>query len=208
MRGIRSGSQCSALAVAVLFASGNSGLGQDATRPSPPDWQTDPACEWVISEGGGIAFWSERCTLSTGLWEITWSMDDGAFVQTVDGASFGIVVRPFPVPEKGSWDSIRQDLVASGDLDEDAPCAFEPAAIRPDFRSISFVVLTATTPDALSPTGTGDVPEPLCGPYGTSTHGVRYFLTDLRLPGLAVFIDEGQERPMFDPTSVTAVPRN
>jgi hypothetical protein len=196
----------SGLTVAALVATVTASHAQEVGRPASPDWLTDPACEWVWSEGGGIGFWSERCALPTGLWETSWSPENGAFVQTVDGEAFGIVVQPFSLSEPGGWDTIRQDLVAAAKLDADAPCAFEPAAIRPAVRTIAFFVLTPTTPDALAPTETGDVPEPLCGPYGVSTHGVRYFMTDLRLPGLAVFIDEGQERPMFDPISVTALP--
>ena len=64
-------------------------------------------------------------------------------------------------------------------------------------------MLSPASPQALGPTAQGEVPEPLCGPYGASTHGVRYFIVDLRWPGLAVFVDEGQERPMFDPASIT-----
>lgn len=58
---------------------------------------------------------------------------------------------------------------------------------------------------AFAPTATGEVPDPVCGIYGASTHGVRYFITDLRWPDRAIFVDEGQERPLFDPTSITAL---
>ena len=73
-------------------------------------------------------------------------------------------------------------------------------------RTIAFHILTPIDQAALSPTVSGDIPEPACGPYGASTHGVRYFVTDLRWPDRAIFVDEGQERPMFDPSSITALP--
>jgi hypothetical protein len=188
------------LSTAVLAAPATA---QD--RPTMPDWQTDAACEWVWTEGGGLGLWAERCPLS-GLWEVVWSEEAGAFVQLFDGAAFGRVVKPFPFSEDTGWEGLREILVAAGDLAADAPCAFEGAAIRPAPRTVGFVLLTPTAPDALAPTETGDVPDPVCGPYGVSTHGVRYFLTDLRIPGVAIFVEEGQERPMFDPTSLTAVP--
>lgn len=175
-------------------------------RPTVPDWQTDAACEWVWTEGGGLGLWAERCPMSTGLWDVAWSEAEASFVQLVDGEPFGRLVKPFPMSDAAGWEGLRDDLVTSGDLDADAPCAFEGAAIRPAPRTVGFVVLTPTTSDALAPTETGEVPEPLCGPYGVSTHGVRYFLTDLRIPGVAIFVEEGQERPMFDPTSLSAVP--
>lgn len=52
----------------------------------------------------------------------------------------------------------------------------------------------------------GEVPEPVCGAYGHSTHGVRYFITDLRWPELVIFVDEGQERPLFEPRSISFRP--
>ena len=174
-------------------------------RPTLPDWRTDAACEWVWTEGGGLGLWAERCPLSTGLWEATWSEEEGAFVQTIDGTPSGRLVKPVPFSGDTGWDGLRDALVAAGELGAEAPCAFEGAAIRPAPRTVGFVVLTPTAPDALAPTETGEVPEPLCGPYGVSTHGVRYFMTDLRIPGLAIFVEEGQERPMFDPMSVTRV---
>jgi hypothetical protein len=189
------------LATAVLAAPA---AAQD--RPTMPDWQTAAACEWVWTEGGGLGLWAERCPLSTGLWEVAWSEEEGAFVQLFDGTASGRLVKPFPFSEDTGWEGLRETLVASGDLEPDAPCAFEGAAIRAAPRTVGFVVLTPTAPDALAPTETGDVPDPVCGPYGVSTHGVRYFLTDLRIPGVAIFIEEGQERPMFAPMSLTAVP--
>lgn len=58
-------------------------------------------------------------------------------------------------------------------------------------------------PAALAPTPSGDIAEPVCGPYGAPTHGIRYFITDLRWLGRAVFVDEGPERPLSDPASIT-----
>jgi hypothetical protein len=192
-----------ALFVAVTAATSHAAAQEG--RPTIPDWQTDAACDWVWTEGGGLGLWAERCPLSTGLWEMAWSAEEGAFLQMIDGKPFARLVKPFPMSEETGWDGLRDSLVASGDLDPEAPCAFEGAAIRAAPRTVGFVVLTPTNPDALAPTATGDVPDPLCGPYGVSTHGVRYFLTDLRIPGLAIFVEEGQERPMFDPMSLSAV---
>jgi hypothetical protein len=194
-----------ALAGLLLFAASPS-LANGGSRPPAPDWQTDAAaCAWEWREGGGIGLWTERCVFSTGLWEVVWNEAEGAFVQEADGEPMGIVVQPFELAEAGGPEALRLRLLAAGGLGAEAPCALEPAAIRPAPRTVAFLVLTPTVPGALAPTATGDVPEPLCGPYGASTHGVRYLVTDLRMPGIAVFVEEGQERPMFDAASVTAV---
>ncbi len=171
-------------------------------RPPEPDWKTDVACTWAWREGGGFGLWTERCPLSTGLWEIVWDEPAGAFVQVVEGEPFGVLVQPFAV---GDREALRRRLLEAGGLGPEAPCAFEAAALRPVPRTMATFVLMPTVENAFAPTADGEVPEPLCGPYGASTHGVRYIVEDLRWPGVAVFVEEGQERPMFDPASLTAV---
>ena len=37
---------------------------------------------------------------------------------------------------------------------------------------------------------------------GWSTHGVRYFMTDLRRPDRVVYINEGQDGTQIDPRSI------
>jgi hypothetical protein len=187
------------LSVLLLAAAPAAG---DGARPPAPDWQTDAACTWEWREGGGFGLWTERCALSTGLWEIVWDAAAGAFVQAVDGRPSGILVQPFAVADR---EALRHRLLEAGGLAPDAPCAFKAAALRPAPKTMAMYVLMPTMENAFAPTAEGDVPEPLCGPYGASTHGVRYLVEDLRWPGVAVFVEEGQERPMFDPMSLTRV---
>jgi hypothetical protein len=177
-------------------------LAAEEGRPPVPEWQTDAACTWEWREGGGFGLWTERCALSTGLWEILWDEDAGAFVQVVEGEAFGVLVQPFAMPDR---DALRLRLLEAGGLGADAPCAFEAAALRPAPKTMTIQVLMPTVENAFAPTAEGDVPDPLCGPYGASTHGVRYFVEDLRWPGVAVFVEAGQERPMFEPMSLTRV---
>jgi len=68
-------------------------------------------------------------------------------------------------------------------------------------------VLAPIHPVALAPTAAGEVPDPVCGPYCASTPGVRYSLTDLRWPNRAIFVEEGQERPLFYPSGITVLPK-
>lgn len=59
----------------------------------------------------------------------------------------------------------------------------------------AFHVLGPARPATLAPTQDGDVPEPVCGRYGASAHGLRYVITDMHWPKQMVFDDEGQARP-------------
>ena len=47
-----------------------------------------------------------------------------------------------------------------------------------------------------------EVPDPPCGAMGWSTHGVRYFMTDLRRPDRVVYINEGRDGTQIDPRSI------
>lgn len=176
-------------------------------RPPMPDWQTDAAaCSWHWHERGGLGLWAERCALRSGLWQIEWREGAGGFVETLDGNVMRLVVRPFTLPPGGGIGGLPAVLVQAGFLAPDAPCHMTGAAIRPAPRTTMFHVLATLDANALAPAATGDVPDPVCGPLGVSTHGLRYFVTDLRWPGLAIFIDTGQERPIFEPASLTVLP--
>lgn len=171
-----------------------------------PDWQTDPvSCTWQWKEGGGLRLWAEACTFPTGRWEVVWSERSAAFILQVNGQMQQVVVQSWPYSTDGGLEKLQDALVHAGQLSSTAACKFMPAAIRPAPRTMSFFTLSPTDPHAMKPTSTGEVPDPQCGSYGASTHGVRYFMTDLRWPDRAIFVDEGQERPLFDPRSVTAL---
>jgi hypothetical protein len=173
-------------------------------QPPKPQWQTDKQqCSWHWIEGGNLGLWAETCNLSTGQWTVGWSSTENAFVLKRDKDIQRIVIQRWEIsPEKGIH-SLSRELIKRGYLGPDAPCVWKRVAMRAAPRTMAFFVFAPAASDALSPTTSGEVPDPLCGPYGASTHGVRYFITDTRWPGQALFVEEGQERPMFDPVSIT-----
>ncbi len=174
-------------------------------RASKPDWQTDPAtCSWHWREGDGIGLWAETCVLNGATWQVDWDAKLGAFVTRRGDTVVGIAVQGFAVPIGSGIAVLSQTLIAAGHLQPEAACTWQTAALRPVPRTMTVHVLTPIDSAALAPTATGEVPDPVCGIYGASTHGVRYFITDLRWPDRAIFVEEGQERPLFDPASITA----
>ena len=192
---------CIAAAVPVA------GLANGSSRPPLPAWQTDAAnCSWQWREGRGLGLWAETCDFNGSAWQVVWDEGRAAFVTHNDDTDMGIAVQAFALPYGAGMDALGQTLVAAGALDANAACAWQVTALRPAPGTMAFHVLAPTDPAALAPTAEGEVPDPVCGPYGASTHGIRYFITDLRWPGLAVFVEEGQERPLFDPASITFLP--
>jgi hypothetical protein len=189
-------------ATSPVMAQANGGI-----RPDMPEWQTDAAnCSWHWREGGGIGLWAETCRFNDRTWQVVWYEDQAAFVTRADDSEMGIAVQVFDLPSGSSISALGQTLIEAGALDANAACIWDAIALRPAPRTMAFHVLTPADQTALGPTPSGDIPEPACGPYGASTHGLRYFLTDLRWSDVAVFIDEGQERPLFDPASITPLP--
>ncbi len=179
----------------------------DTTRPPVPGWQTDPeACVWHWREGGGIGLWAESCVLNRTVWQVRWDDDRGAFVTRSGDMVTGVAVQGFTLPPGSGIAVLSDTLIAGGQLEADSPCTWQTIALRPAPRTMTFHVLAPKDPAALAPTAAREVPDPVCGPYGASTHGVRYFITDLRWPDRAIFVEEGQERPLFDPTSITRLP--
>lgn len=191
--------------LAVIFPA--IGHANGSSLPAMPEWQTDANnCSWHWREGGGIGLWAETCRFNGATWQVVWDEDLAAFVTRKDDTVMGIAVQAFPLSSGASMASLSEILVEAGSLDANATCIWQTFALRPAPRTMAFYVLTPTDPAALSPTLSGDIPEPACGPYGASTHGVRYFMTDLRWLDRAIFVEEGQERPMFNPASITVLP--
>ncbi len=120
------------------------------------------------------------------------------------------VFGPSPVAAaliSGGTAALGESLTAAGHLEQEAPCALQTMAPRPAARTMAFHVLAAPAePAHLAATAAGEVPDAVCGPYGSSTHGVRCFVTDLRWPDRAIFVDEGLDHPPFDPSSITPLP--
>jgi hypothetical protein len=196
------------IALASLLALGFTPQAQSSEIQSPPmpQWQTDAQrCRWQWREGGGLGLWAETCRLSTGRWQVVWSEPRRAFVLQRDRVVVAVVVQSWPLPSGQDMDAVSQALTEAGHLAVGAPCRWKAVPMRPAPRTMAFYVLSPQDPGALGPTALGEVPDPVCGPYGASTHGVRYFIVDLRWTGRAIFVNEGQERPMFDPLSVAVL---
>ena len=198
-----------ALGFALLSCGASAaGASYGTARPPHPDWQSDAAnCSWIWREGGGIGLWTEECRFKNGKWRVVWNKRRSAFVIRNGKIDMGIAVQPFALPVASDITILSQRLIKAGHLNAEAECRWQSAAVRPALRTMTFHVLAPIHPDALAPTAQGEIPDPICGPYGTSTHGVRYFMTDLRWPSLAVFVELGQERALFDPVSITVLER-
>lgn len=166
-----------------------------------PTWQTYTSlCEWQWVESDLIGLWAEECQFSSGHWYLEWDADHNAFRQKRDDVDMGVVLKV--------W--IGSDLAFIGDNlahqttnEVGADCEwknFERKGLRSTMRLFTW---TPSSIEELSDSSDVQVPEDQCGPYGFSASGVRYFMTDSRWPDTFIFVNEGQERPLFEPSSIT-----
>jgi hypothetical protein len=175
-------------------------------EPPKPMGSTDAErCGWEWKAGGGIGVWAERCDLDTGLWQLRYDEALPGFALTVDGGDVAVVLQTFAKPAEAPVSAILPDLRRRGYIPDDEECVFAPAAIRPAARTIAFFDIqpTGARKAAFEATPVDEVPEPPCGDYGWSTHGIRYFMTDTRFPDRVIYVDIGEDGMMFDPETVT-----
>lgn len=203
------GSVFAGLALLALAASGWV-RAEVLDRPPKPDWQTVASqCIWHWREGGRLGLWTETCELPTGQWQVVWDDQAHAFVLQHNSTVQAVVVQSWPLPSAPTASphitALTRVLIDAGHLAPDADCVWKPMPRRAP-RTMAFFVLSPSAPEAMSPTAQGEIPDPLCGPFGASTHGVKYFIHDLRWADRAIFVNEGQERPLFDPGSITVLP--
>ena len=152
-----------------------------------------------------MGIWAEHCTLETGVWTPRFDEALPGFVLTVDGEAEGTILQVFEKPAEAGIAAILPELRKRGYIPDDDQCVFEPAAIRPAPRTVAFHEIRpiGARKEAFEATPEDEVPEPPCGAYGWGTHGVRYFMTDLRFPERVVYVNIGQDGTMFDDRTIT-----
>ena len=176
-----------------------------AERPAQPTTRTDAACAWHWLQGNGVGLWAEDCKLVTGRWHLRPEANGTAFALWVDEQRQGVVTQVFTLPLDATIHALLHDLRHAKLIADTGDCVFQPVAVRPVPRTIQQYEIKPIG-EALKrfdATPKDEVPDPPCGDYGWSTHGTRYFQTDLRHPGKVVYIDEGQDGTFFDPHTIT-----
>ncbi len=174
-------------------------------RPPMPTHSTDKyGCEWQWLRGGGIGLWAENCKLATGNWHVDWESALPGFALWHDDDRVATVVQIFRKPPGASIDTVLPELKSRHYVPDVVDCQFKPVNIRPAPRTIAFFDIRPEgerLKDFESPPK-DQVPPPPCGEYGWSTHGIRYFISDLRQPELILYVNEGQDGTMIEPDSI------
>jgi len=189
--------------LAVLLATLAASL-PPARADEPPPGRTDPSCQWQWLKGDGLALWAESCPFDTGHWHVRFAPEGPGFMLYVNDEPQRLVLQRFAVPAGEPLATLLPTLRQRGLIADSEDCVFQPAALRPTPRTIQQFEIrpTGETLKRFEATPSDEVPEPPCGDYGWSTHGVRYFQTDLRHPGTVIYIDLGQDGTFIAPETL------
>lgn len=176
-----------------------------ATTPdSKPVALAASPCRSETLRAHGLQAQVQDCQHSTGRWRVRADDTLPGFALWRDEDRVAAVLHALRKPATAPLSSVLPGLAARG-LIPPEECVFAsaelriPAApgrhhhdIRPQGRRLAR--LLATPAD--------QVPDPPCGDYGASTHGVRFFITDDRHPTWVLYVNLGQDGAQIDPATI------
>lgn len=168
------------------------------------DASTEDACQWRTLEAGPFSVQAQTCRHATGVWQVRAEPELPGFGLWHDDGRVTTVVQWFAKPADAPVAAILPELRAKGLIPNDEQCVFRPAT-RPGPRTHAYYDIRpiGTRLAALEATPSDQIPDPPCGEFGWSTHGVRYFVTDIRTPEWVVYVNEGQDGTLIDARSIT-----
>lgn len=148
-------------------------------------------CEWEKKNSDKLSFWGQRCD---GVY-LEFSDNNSRVVLNNDGYRQD-VMRIFSI-ENGNVNDVLDTLRNEEGWDESERCGFHTDTSN---------ARAGVTRYMLSPTGerliqNSESEEPIthtCNGYGVGNSGVRYFEIQNNVPDKVVFMEIGQEAPLFD----------
>jgi hypothetical protein len=163
----------------------------------------DPSCERGTLSAGPLRIDAWSCALPTGRWHLRAEPGLPGFALWIDDTRQETVVHALPRAAGAPLSSVVAALARAGLVPADdcvmlrtrrhvAPRGARAYEIRPTGARLA----------ALLGTPRDEVPEPPCGEYGWSTHGVRGFVVDPRRPQWVVYLNQGQDGMLFDPATL------
>jgi len=170
-----------------------------ATAAAPPD----PSCERQALSAGPLRIDAWSCALPTGRWHVRAEPALPGFALWIDEARRETVVHAVPRAPGAPLSSVVAALARAGHVPPDE-CVFVRTRLPGVQRSARVYELrpTGTRLAAMRATPRDQIPDPPCGKYGWSTHGVRAFVVDPRRPGWVVYVNLGQDGTLIDPATL------
>ncbi len=185
-----------------LTEQANKEISQNENKPSREAY---PDCKWEKVVGAGLELWGQSCDYVDKKLKVNTSETlPGVFLEDVtNGSPFAIeqLIQVFELKDK-SIGSVIPLLSDNEDWKVSDKCAFTKVDnSRTDVTRYTLM----PTGDALKKFESDGKNEPInstCAGYGMGNSGVQYFEIYSSNPSKALFINVGQELPMFDENTI------
>lgn len=188
--------------LSCLFAIGITILAGACTNSNAkfPDRPTsDPMLgfDWEIVRGAGLKFWSQS-NASTRI--LPDSSIPGAVLESANGKR-RTVMRIFHLPDR-KIENIVHILREKGEWNDSVSCAFRQ--IESPRKGVARYVMVPAGEEAeiIEKEKENEAITSTCCGWGIGNSGMRYFEIHASHPDKAIFIEIGQEMPLFDPESI------
>ena len=184
----------------LLVACAMPGWAPSANAPAPA-----ADCRAVDLSVAGLRLQAQDCQLSTGHWRVLAEPALPGLALWRDGDRQATVLQLFTKPADAPVSAILPALRAGGHIPDDEDCQpvpASPARAAPATQTRYEIRPFGARLRALQATAADQVPDPPCGAYGWSTHGVRYLLLDQRRPDRVLYLDEGQDGTLIQPLTL------
>jgi hypothetical protein len=186
------------------------GLALAACRPPPPASSdtSAQACTPQRLQVEDLRVEGRSCRYATGHWHLRVEPALPGLALWRDDSRVDTVLQLFARTGGEAAAAILPTLRAQGHIPPDEECVMAPAALThlPAPMQVLQVVPVGERLRRLQATPALEVPDPPCGDFGASTHGVRYFIDDPRAPGWVVYVNEGQDGMLVEPRSIEWTP--
>ncbi len=189
----------------------------EVSEPSRPAYE---GCIWKLSMGAGLKLFVQECDFGTRKVRVAPSETlPGYLIEHDDGQGFRAVADAIQIFRLNDGQTIDDLLPQAAGKDqgvlEGASCAFasygtSAGAASPAKEGVRRFQLIPTGETAREyqdwqKEHPEEVPEPPCGRYGISAEGSRYFEIQDAHPQTVIFVEIGQEAPLFDESSIEAL---
>lgn len=171
-----------------------------------PFFQADPVnCKWEWVKGVAISLWAEKCIFESGTLSVSYDEKTTQFLQNVTDAEGHPVIWQFTRKAGDELDALLPELRSKNLIPNDDECKFQLREPAENYGAwtVYDIMPTGKRKVAFDAAPQDEIPEPPCGQLGLAVDYVGYFVVNKDHADRVLFLDLGQDVPLFDPYSIT-----
>ena len=184
----------------LLLTSCHQADGRFPVFPDQPSTKARDGYSWEIVSGAGLKFWAQR---DSNTCVVTDAILQGAVVEQKNSRTHNRrqVIKVFPL-KHGDINDVLDLLRGTPGWDDSQTCKFKKEDC--DRKGVTRYVLIpqGDYAEEFETRSKNEAIPSTCNGWGVGNSGTRYFEIHDSHPDQAVFVEIGQEAPLFDPESI------